>query len=89
MNGLETIGIFSVITLITLFIWFMLFIIDYKGSDDEVSSFIFTSIIIIVALIMILTVVTSEYVGDERKIDEYKEKLSKYEKMEIENESNN
>lgn len=90
MNGLETIGMFSIVTLITGFIWFMLFMISSKeyGDDDPVP-YIFASIITIVMLIIILIVVASEYIGNERKIDEYKEKLSKYEKMEVENESNN
>ena len=89
MNTLEIIGMFSCVTLITGFMWGMLFIISYKDADDETCSFIFASIITIVLLIIFLAWIASDYVSDERKIDEYKEKLSKYEKMEVENESSN
>lgn len=89
MNGLETIGVFSCITLLTLLIWFALFLISDKDSDDKTIPFpfIFASTITILILITLLALVTSEYVGYERKINEYKEKLSKYEKMEIEDEA--
>lgn len=89
MNGFETIGIFSCITVATIFIWCMLFFISKRDDDDEIAGFIFASIITIMALIIILSIAASEYIGSERKINEYKEKLSKYEKMEIENEDSN
>ncbi len=89
MNGLETIGIFSVITVVTGFMWFMLFMISNKDGDDDEASFMFASIITILALVTMLALVASEYIGNERKIDEYKEKLSTYEEMETENGSSN
>lgn len=89
MNGLEIIGIFSVITVVTLLIWCMLFFISKRDGDDEINSFICASIITIVMLIIMLSIVASEYIGSVRKIDEYKEKLSKYEKLEMEDGSGN
>lgn len=90
MNGLETIGLFSVVILITGFMWFMLFMISSKeDGDDDAVPYLFASIITIVMLIILLSMSISEYIGDERKIDEYKEKLSTYEKMEVEDESGN
>ncbi len=86
MSGLEIVGIFFCVICLTIFIWSMLYIIIDGDEDERIEC---ASVSVIIVFIMLFTIVISEYVSDERKIDEYEEKLSKYEKMEIENEADN
>lgn len=86
MSELETIGVFFCVICLTFFIGTIIYMI-IDGDDDE--KFESASISVIIIFILLFTIVISEYVGDERKIDEYEEKLSKYEEMEIEDEADN
>jgi len=85
MSSLEIMGVFFCVICFTIFIWFMIYMITNGDDDDERIEC--ASIGVIIVFIILFTIVISEYVSDERKIDEYKEKLSKYEEMEIENEA--
>ncbi len=83
MNSLELIGVFTCVIAATAAVWAIFFLLNSNASDVD-EKCIFASFGTIIILIIALTIFISEYKSTERKIDEYKEKLSKYEKLEAE-----